>query len=117
MKRPKQRQTDFFRYLPVSKRDQQWGLFVTAGGFNSIEPKTAYPRPGHPRGYAFSWNKGRVLAEYQALLITRGAGEFESNRSARQPVSKGNVILLFPRVWHRYRPIYEEGWDEYWISF
>jgi AraC-like DNA-binding protein len=108
---------EFFRYLPVSKRDEQWGLYVTAGGFNSIEPDAPYPRPGHPSGYAFSWSKGRVLSEFQALYITRGEGEFESKSSPRQTVVAGSVILLFPGVWHRYRPRIEQGWDEYWISF
>ena len=31
---------DFFRYLPISEREKQWGLYVTAGGFNAIEPGT-----------------------------------------------------------------------------
>ncbi len=108
---------EFFRYLPVSKCEEQWGLFVIAGGFNSIEPAAPYPRPGHPSGYAFSWSRGRVLAEFAALYITRGQGEFESHCSPRQTVEAGSVILLFPGVWHRYRPIVDLGWDEYWISF
>ncbi len=35
----------------------------------------------------------------------------------RQGGGAGNAFLLFPGVWHRYRPIAEAGWDEYWISF
>ena len=27
------------------------------------------------------------------------------------------MILLFPGVWHRYRPVAEVGWDEYWVSY
>ena len=111
------RATDFFRYLPVSERDEQWGLYVTAGGFNTIKSGGHYPRSGHPRGYAFSWSKGRVLAEYQALYITHGEGEFESKPSGSKKVAAGSVILLFPGVWHRYRPIPRIGWDEYWISY
>ena len=108
---------DFFRYLPVSEREEQWGLYVTAGGFNAIKPGDRYPRPGHPRAYALSWSKGRVLSEYQALYITQGEGEFQSKPSGEKKVPAGSVILLFPGVWHRYRPVAEVGWDEYWVSY
>ena len=111
------RAKDFFRYLPVSEREEQWGLYVTAGGFNAIAPGDQYPRPGHPRGYAFSMSQGRLLPEYQVLYITRGEGEFESKPSGLKKVAAGSVILLFPGVWHRYRPCPDVGWDEYWISY
>jgi AraC-like DNA-binding protein len=109
--------TDFFRYLPVSDRDRQWGLYVTAGGFNAIAPGQPYPRPGHPALYAYQWSHGRILPEYQALYITRGAGEFESRPSGRRRIQNPSLILLFPGVWHRYRPLPRVGWDEYWVSF
>ena len=44
-------------------------------------------------------------------------GEFESKASGRKMVPAGSVVLLFPGVWHRYRPIPNVGWDEYWVSF
>jgi len=108
---------DFFRYLPISERAEQWGLYVTAGGFNAIIPGDPYPRPGHPCGYAFSLSQGRSLSEYQALYITRGEGEFESKPSGLKRVVAGSVILLFPGVWHRYHPNPNIGWDEYWVGF
>ena len=111
------RAKDIFRYLPVSDREKQWGLYVTAGGFNAIAPGEPYPRPGHPRGYAFTMDQGRSLQEYQALYITRGKGQFESEPSGPKRVAAGNVILLFPGVWHRYCPSSDVGWDEYWISY
>ena len=111
------RAKDIFRYLPISDREKQWGLYVTAGGFNAIAPGEPYPRPGHPRGYAFSMDQGRSLQEYQALFITRGNGQFESEPSGFKRVFAGNVILLFPGVWHRYCPSPDVGWDEYWISY
>jgi len=111
------RSKDFFRYLPISEQDEQWGLYVTAGGFNSIPRGGRYPRPGHPRNYALSWTAGRVLSEYQALYITQGQGEFESKPSGYKRVPTGSVILLFPGVWHRYRPIPSIGWDESWVSY
>ena len=96
---------EYFRYLPVSEREKQWGLYVTGGGFNSIAPREPYPRPGHPRMYAFDWSNGRKLPQYQILYITRGEGEFESERSGRQPITAGCAVFLFAGVWHRYRPL------------
>jgi len=29
----------------------------------------------------------------------------------------GDVLLLFPGVWHRYRPVKETGWDSPWVLF
>ena len=78
------RTNEFFRYLPVSEREEQWGLYVTAGGFNAIKPGDRYPRPGHPRAYALSWSKGRVLSEYQALYITQGQESSNRSRAARK---------------------------------
>ena len=108
---------NYIRYLPVSERDIQWGIYVTAGGFNAIEPGEEYPRAGHPGGYNFSWSKGRCLQEHQILFITRGEGEFESKPSGKKKVVAGSAVLLFPGVWHRYRPVPNIGWDEYWVSF
>lgn len=45
---------DFFRCLPVSQREEQWGLYVAAGGLNAIEPGSHYPQAGQPCEYVFS---------------------------------------------------------------
>jgi AraC-like DNA-binding protein len=108
---------EYFRYLPVSAREKNWGFYVTGGGFNSIAPGESYPRSGHPRMYAFHWSHGRRLPEYQVLYIARGRGEFESERSGWQSVAAGCALLLFAGVWHRYRPLKDFGWDEYWVSY
>jgi AraC-like DNA-binding protein len=108
---------DFFRYLPVSERDEQWGLYVTGGGFNVIESGAHYPRSGHPHGYALSWGKGRELSEFQAHYISHGEGEFESKQSGYRKVPGGSAFILFPGVRHRYRPVSQVGWHEYWVGF
>ena len=74
------RAKDFFRYLPVSERDRQWGLYVDRGRLRDrCAGHPRYPSSKHPRRLShYSWSKGRVLAEYQVLYITRGEGEFES---------------------------------------
>ncbi len=107
----------FFRYLPVSPRDKAWGLYVTTAGYVKIEPKMDYPPPGHPERYALSWENGRVLDEYQLHYFPRGAGVFESKPGGRSKIEAGDFFLLFPETWHRYAPLKETGWDEYWIGF
>ncbi len=108
---------DYFRYLPISDRDVQWDLYVSGTGFSHVPAQSPYPRSVHPTTYHFAWSNGRVLPEFQVLYITRGEGEFESEIAGKLKITAGNAILLFPGVWHRYRPTFEIGWDEHWISF
>lgn len=108
---------EFFRYLPVSEEDKQWDFYVTGTGYSNVPPGSRYPRSVHPDLYQFAWDRGRVLPEYQVLYITRGEGAFESEPTGRREVKAGSVLILFPGVWHRYRPLRRTGWDEYWVSF
>ena len=108
---------NYFRYIPVRQRDVQWGLYVTGAGCTFIPPGMEYPPQSHPELYQFRWDAGRTLPEYQVIYIARGQGVFESAPTGVQEIAPGTVILLFPGVWHRYRPRPETGWDEYWVSF
>jgi len=106
-----------FRYLPARPRDLQWGLHVSGAGRAVIRPGSAYPPAGHPDLYHFTWSRGRSLPEYQVVFIAAGAGLFESDPSGPQPIGAGTAIILFPGVWHRYRPDRASGWEEYWVGF
>ena len=108
---------NFFCYLPINQRNIQWDLYLTGIGQTEIGTNEPYPPPNHPGTYDFDWDKGRVLPEYQAIFISEGKGTFESGDTGVVEVKKGNVILLFPKVWHRYHPDPETGWTEQWISF
>jgi AraC-like DNA-binding protein len=109
---------EFFRYFPISPQDRQWGIYVTGVGSTHVPPYTrSYPVREHPNPYMYTWERGRVLHEYQALYIVDGKGCFESTHRGTQDVNAGAVFLLFPGEWHRYRPATESGWDEYWVSF
>ena len=110
-------QKSFSRYFPVSVRDRKWGWHVTTAGEMRLLPGQPYPPPGHPKGYNFDWNKGRVLDTHALVYVSRGSGMFESRQSARQVIDAGQVIFLFPGVWHRYRPDAKTGWDEHWVGF
>lgn len=106
----------FSRYLPIYEQNIRWGLYLTGVGWCRIEPDHPYPPKGHPDIYDFKYETGRVLPEYQILLIAEGAGVYESAKTEKISVKTGDIILLFPGVWHRYRPS-EAGWKEYWLSF
>ncbi len=109
---------EFYRYLATSERDIQWGIHVTGAGVSSVPPfSTIYPVRAHPDLYQFGWEKGRVLGEFQTVYITSGEGEFESASGGVRRVGAGALLLIFPGEWHRYRPHYNTGWDEYWVSF
>jgi AraC-like DNA-binding protein len=110
-------QKSFYRYFPASVRDRKWGWYVSTAGEAQILPGQPYPPTGHPKGYNFDWNKGRVLDDYQLLYISRGRGSFESRKTAIQSIEAGQVVFLFPGVWHRYRPDAETGWEEHWVGF
>lgn len=106
----------YLRYLPVSSTDIDWGLYVTTAGYSIIPPSRPYPFAKHPADYHFTWSRGRVLDEYQIIYITDGSGVFESSASGEVKIRGGAIILLFPGVWHRYRPVRDIGWTEYWVG-
>ncbi len=107
----------FARYLPPGPDALAWGLHVMDAGYTDIPPQSPYPPGKHPDGYMFTWERGRVLSEYQLVYITQGDGLFESRRTGQREIGAGDVFLLFPGRWHRYRPEPATGWDEHWIGF
>ena len=90
--------------MPIRQRDMDWGLYVTGAGFTTIAPGEEYPPKEHPSPYYFTWQKGRVLPEFTLSYITDGQGEFESGPTGACEMGAGKVMLMFPGVWHRYRP-------------
>ena len=108
---------NFFCYLPISENNMRWDLYLTGIGVAAISAGENYPPKGHPDIYSFRWETGRILPEYQILLIAEGQGVFESAKTQEVTVNAGDVILLFPGIWHRYRPKKNSGWKEYWLSW
>jgi AraC-like DNA-binding protein len=108
---------DYFVYLPKETASPIWRCVATSVGFTKIAPNTLYPRPLHPVDHHFNWNQGRVLQSYQIILISAGSGVFESaGLPGTQTVEPGTILLLFPGVWHRYRPNVQTGWVEHWLE-
>lgn len=106
-----------FRYLPPLQRDTDWGLHISGAGSARVRAGGIYPPPGHPELYGFSWTRGRTLPEFSIIWIAEGEGVFESLATGEQPVTAGTAILLFPGMWHRYRPLASIGWAEWWVAF
>jgi len=108
--------SDFFKYLTPGDDDKRWGLYLTVAGRGIVRPNEVYPNPEHPSGYFFTWEKGRILNEYQLVYITKGSGVFECEKG-QFPLKKGSVVLLRPGLWHRYKPTMETGWNEQYVGF
>jgi AraC-like DNA-binding protein len=108
--------TTFYRYFPVSARDEKWGLYANTVGESRIAPAAIYPPTGHPKGFAFDWRHGRILDAFQLVYISNGRGKFESPHFSAS-IEPGHAFLLIPGVWHRYAPDLETGWHEHWIGF
>ena len=92
-------------------------MHVKDAGNTAVPVDSPYPLGQHPDEYHLTWSSGRKLHEYQLIYITRGRGVFETAETGVIRVKAGQVILLFPGVWHRYRPLKKTGWDESWIGF
>jgi AraC-like DNA-binding protein len=108
----------FYRYLLTDSKDRDWGIRATSAGYVNIGAGAPYPPAGHPKSHAFRWENGRQLDELQIHFITQGAGVFESSKHAdrKTRIAAGNAFILFPGVWHRYAPLNDTGWFEYWIG-
>lgn len=108
---------NYHKYLSASEEDKKWGLYLVTAGQGTIEKGTRYPTSDHPGEYLFNWNKGRVLNGLYIVYIARGKGVFESESTAATTISEGTCFMLLPKVWHRYYPDPEYGWQEYWLGF
>lgn len=93
------------------------GVKILNFGHNVHPPNKEYPNHDHPKEYDFNWERGRYLKEYQLIYISKGEGIFEANGLPPQKIGSGTLFLLFPDIWHRFRPEKSVGWEEYWIGF
>jgi AraC-like DNA-binding protein len=111
----------FSRHLPAAPADLHWGLRVIHAGFAEVPAGTPYPLPQEGLkqlpAYRMPWQRGRTLQEYQILYISRGRGVFESKPTGRVRIGAGMAFLVFPGVWHRYRPLPQVGWSESYVGF
>lgn len=109
----------FKKYLETNFENdaENVGIQILNLGHNRHPTNRKYPEKDHPKEYYFNWKKGRYLKEYQLVFIPEGYGHFEANGLPTQKIGPGTLFLLFPGVWHRFRPDWETGWEEYWVGF
>jgi AraC-like DNA-binding protein len=113
----KPKRPSFFGYFPVSTDARRWEINATSFGCVAVPAGSAvYPPDAHPAAWHFAWETGRELRDFQILCIEEGGGEFESSATGRVTLERGSVVLLFPGVWHRYRPRVRTGWTELWLE-
>ena len=79
---------NYYKYLPVSQEDENWGLHVLNAGYNRIPAAQLYPPQDHPSHHYFNWEKGRTFDEYQLIYISNGEGLFESACCGLQTISE-----------------------------
>jgi len=119
----------FHRYFGISRCDRDWGLFVTGNAHEVMtliapdsKPVAPYRHewrssapgdftikwdPKYPEPYRFDWEKGRTFVDEFALLYFDSGAPwiFESELVPEgMTIQPGSVLLLFPDIWHRYRP-------------
>jgi AraC-like DNA-binding protein len=104
-------------YLPFSEEDEKLGMVCTTVGNVEVPPYVEYPphKNEHPAIFR-NVAEGRILPNFHIIYITRGKGIFETGEK-NYTVSQGSAFFLLPGVKHRYKPIFESGWHEYWVGF
>jgi AraC-like DNA-binding protein len=107
---------EFFKYVNPGQEDKEWGLYLNCAGKAVIRPGVIYPPPAHPSGYYFTYEKGRILNEFQVHYITEGEGVYE-NRSGRFRIGPGSLLFTSPGEWHRFKPKKSTGWVEHYVGF
>lgn len=113
----KRKDGDFYKYVTAGAEAIAWGIYLTGAGHKEVQKHTKYPLVDDPSHHYFHWNTGRRLSDYQIIYITKGRGVFESELSGSQVVNTGDVFILFPGLWHRFKPDETTGWQEYWVEF
>src|SRR5690625_4974916 len=105
---------NFFKYF--SDVTDDWGFKIITCGYNHIPADNHYPKKGHPESHDFTWQEGRKLDGFYLIYIPAGSGRLETE-TKKYEVKSGDAILIYDKGWHRYQPIKENGWEEYWVGF
>jgi len=109
---------NYQKYLNVGQAESNWGFYINTIGFAKVESSKNYPNnKAHPADHSFTWNNGRILNGYYIVFITKGEGVLESAKTKACKIKAGTCFLLFPGIWHRYKPNPLSGWEEYWVGF
>jgi len=103
-----------FYYIPAA-REAAWGLHVVGTGQRIEPPHEIYQQPEPVMHH--QWKKGRKLRDYAVVYLTDGRASFGTANTGWKRVHAGDVLLLFPGIWHNYHPHPKTGWTERWVLF
>lgn len=103
--------------LPVSDANLQWGVYLTAMGYDLLRPGETCNYETRPLLYKLEYEKGRVLPEYLLFHVNDGCGEFNSDATGELAIPDGAFVFICPGCWHTYRPCQKLGWRDVWITF
>jgi AraC-like DNA-binding protein len=82
-----------------------------------VAPNTVYPPKKNDHPVLFrSVAEGRTLQDFQIVYITKGQGTFNAEGNT-YTVKPGSMLLIMPGMRHSYKPVFETGWQEYWVGF
>ena len=104
-------------YFALSDFDKNWGIHILDCGTIHRKANDQPEKDSHPKSYQLTWAQGRILEEYQLIYLLDGSGWFESQSSGLIPITAGSIILVFPDLWHRYKPAEDSAWHTYWVGF
>ena len=112
-------QTSLTHGTPINPMSRTLGFYLTDAGFAIVPANSVYfSTVENPlQKYVSSWRKRKVRQDFQMVYISKGKGIFQSTQSGLISINAGDVLLLFPGEWNRYRPDPEVGWTEYWMRF
>ncbi len=52
------------------------------------------------------------------LCFPKWIRKFHINSRIRgRMIEGGTIFLLLPNIWHRFKPVLETGWEEFWVGF
>ncbi|TDQ08101.1 AraC family transcriptional regulator [Pedobacter metabolipauper] len=108
---------NYFKYLNITDFEESWGMYVTSLGYSKVGPSQNYPNMDHPQTHGLTWNRGRILDDFYIVYISKGKGQYGSSLNPSVEVTEGSCFFLYPGVWHRYKPDFNSGWEEYWVGF
>ena len=83
------------KYLANNKDKDIWKMSVSSIGFQSTKFLDSYPPKGHPFGYTFNPERGRILDEFSLIYITKGRGTFQSGKCSEKKI-KEMFSFCFP---------------------
>ncbi|GAB3752153.1 AraC family transcriptional regulator [Spirosoma pomorum] len=101
----------------LATQTPSWGVDILTVGHNVHQARKNYPDQNHPNQYYFDWAEGRTLNEFQLVYIANGQGVFESQLIPPTLVEGGMALLLYPGLWHRFKPSPDTGWEEFWVGY